>query len=144
MLTVHDVNTQLEKYSSAGFWYEIDFNKLELGSNKQYTYDFCNLSLSNQSGNQLIINNSLWNGQYYFKDSSGNILDCTIWGRSGNTLYLNLKGHTDVIMCLFISNASNDSSYTYFNNYMFIPRTDLVVPVVNGEFEEKFYDMSIL
>lgn len=139
MLTVDDANTQLEKYSSAGFWYEIDFNKLELGSNKQYTYDFCNLFLSNQSGNRLIINNSLWKGQYYFKDSSGNILDCTIWSRSGNTLYLNLKGHTDVIMCLFISNASNDSSYTYFTNYMFIPRTELVVPVVNGEFEEKFY-----
>lgn len=139
MLTVDDANTQLEKYSSAGFWYEIDFNKLELGSNKQYTYDFCNLSLSNQSGNILIINNSLWNGQYYFKDSSGNILNCTIWSRSGNTLYLNLKGHTDVIMCLFISNASTDSSYTYFTNHMFIPRTELVVPVVNGEFEEKFY-----
>ena len=139
MLTVDDANTIIKKYGESGFWYEVDFNKLELGSGKRYTYDFYSVYLPASGGPQIIINDSLWQGQYYFKNSNGEIINATINGKSGSTYILDFKGNTDVIMCFFISNTPVDSSYNYFVNYMFIPRTELVVPVVNGEFEEKFY-----
>ena len=44
MLTIDDTNTILGKYKNGGFWYEIDFSKVDLTPGVTTKYDFCEIT----------------------------------------------------------------------------------------------------
>ena len=141
MLTIDDCNSLLEKYGDIGFWYEIDFNKLQIDKGKRYWYDFCYIEVfSNRTDLVNITINPLWGGQFYFKNASGEIVNGRVSAHNleQNMIQIYLPEDNDLIFCVFMNRNRVSSSFNYVA-WMFMPLSDLVIPVVNGEFDDKLY-----
>lgn len=144
MLTIDDVNTLLEKYNSTGFWYKLDFNKIDLTQGKVTDYDFIK-GIQYKSGRwvKLDIQNEFFGGVIYAVDSEGNFLsEAGIFIDSETGVYKAwVPEGNDCIFWLYI-----DPYCVYEGDHVlnmsdggFLPVSPTQIPVVNGEFDNKFY-----
>ena len=148
MLTIDDVNTLLEKYNSTGFWYDLDFNKIDLTQGKVTDYDFIkNIQYKNDVWNELDIQNDFFGLMVYAVDSEGNFLpNASLVIDSETGLYkASIPEDNDCIFKLYI-----DPYCVYEGDFVFnmseggfLPVSPTQIPVVNGEFDNKFYVQQI-
>ena len=149
MLTIDDVNTLLEKYNSTGFWYDLDFNKIDLTSGKVTDYDFIkDIHYDNPVWINLDIQNEFFGLMVYAVDSEGNFLPnaASLVIDSNTGLYkASIPEDNDCIFKLYI-----DPSCVYEGDFVFnmsdggfLPVSPTQIPVVNGEFDNKFYVQQI-
>ena len=144
MLTIDDTNTILEKYGQRGFWYEIDFSEFWDGeSNKKWTYDFG--TIQTQWSNSIhawvvkvSVTNSLSCKVAYVEDSQGNLQACS-WSDAENYFAFYAYYQTPK-MYIYLTTSEVTFPETYeIDTYMFIPVSSLIIPVINGEYDNKWY-----
>ena len=140
MLTVDDCNSILRKYSHAGFWYTIDLTKLSQ-ENDVY-FDFIKTHYES-SMYYIKLNTPFFHGLHYFTANG-----------SGHSAMLFESGRTDYDYKFTMSwGVVPDTLHLFFtvddvgelsdsfqaSQILFIPKYSLQVPVVNGDFDDKFY-----
>ena len=146
MLTIDDCNSLIEKYGDIGFWYEVDFSQFEFVKGKTYRQDFCDITLTTTFGQDyfdIIINTDLFKGQYYCKDLEGNIIGrgITRQGKYSYDMYTTGMDNNFILALYLTNNPVNEyteSSATTPTGYV-LPVSSLLIPVCNGEYEDKFY-----
>ena len=154
MLTIDDCNTILGKYKNGGFWYEIDFSKVDLTPGVTTKYDFCEITCVLSPDTYYYINikiqNSLWHGMYYQKDSNGEyFLTGGLDVKSAeNKVVQAMKLTGDWILGLYLTQ-------TQYRNWdwdmhilpispQFVCLSPLQIPIVNGEYDDKVYVEALL
>lgn len=153
MLTVDDCNTIIEKYGDTGFWYRIDFSKFDISSislneTMSFTYDSFPVTFKLDE-DYLRVN--------CYIDKNIYATNIAYMERHDGTINVNVNHYEDRILILttkstvvtnpfilYIYVTSNpvpieQSQLPALNDTLFIPLSSLQIPVVNGEFDDKFY-----
>jgi hypothetical protein len=147
MLTIDDINTILEKYGNTGFWYKIDFSKINHAeSSGTWTQDFVTITAQYYSGSHryihtLTVANNLSQGILYVTESNGDLYQTNYSYSSSDNEYIIDYIPYDGIVWLYLSqgDVTLPEEEDSLNNYMFIPLSPLSIPVVNGEYPTTFY-----
>ena len=150
MLTVDDANTIMSKYGDAGFFYELDFNKIpDRTSGKKYHYDFCEITFSTDSQGGLVaeveVINSLAPHPLYLKKSDGSYAPTNIYMTlpSPDHFWIGVPNDGDLIVVMYITRTAisdfNTNILAYRDYGLVLPLSPLQIPVINGEFDNKFY-----
>lgn len=147
MLTIDDVNTLLEKYNSTGFWYKLDFNKIDLTQGKVTDYDFIKGIQYKNNTVELVIQNEFFGLIRYATDSNGNFLSDTLLVGDVETgeYSATIPEDKDCIFWLYIDPfCVYDDTFVFdMSGLGFFPISPTQIPVINGEFDNKFYIQPI-
>jgi hypothetical protein len=134
MLTVDDCNTIIEKWG-AGFWYEIDFSKMELTAGKIYSYDFCEIIILNNAFD-ITIENGLWDGINYITNAEGEIVD-SLSKTPSHDCGASLP--TGSLFLHFTPYPVRSFDMFGLSSKGFLPTSPLLIPIINGEYDNKIY-----
>ena len=144
MMTIDDCNTVMGKYQNTAYWHCIDFSKIEFTQGQDIQYDFCKLRFTQDFYGTLVgtitINNSLWHGFYYFTQGGGlaakNLLPTT----DQRIYQFRAIDHTAKLYLYLTPSPVEDFQLTQWMIYnLFLPKSQLQVPVIGEEFDDKFY-----
>ena len=144
MLTIDDINSINEKYKEIGFWYEVDLSQL-IEKPNGFVQDCIKITKAREggaNGYRIHLPNNLFYMLHYFTQN-GEI-------QSASTLYhSNVSGDYFFIednfnqekLYLFLSASDMEDMPEEFRAYQYLikPKNSLCVPVINGEFDDRFY-----
>lgn len=148
MLTVDDANTIIAKYGENGFWYKVDFTKCG-GFNSVTKYDFmkllCVMYTQGHGGVYAIqMNNPFFHGLHYFTRNGQITSDYLVEDETHagyDYMTPSMSSNPPDTLYLFLTTDDSINLEYNFNTAapMILPVNGLQVPVVNGEFDDKFY-----
>ena len=108
-LTVEDVNSTIFN-NQKGFLYEIPIQILSDEFSNVH-FDFCKVSRSKSGSNYTYIievNNSYWNGEYYFKQANGTYINSVgSWSNNKLTFTTTVK---DIVFVVYLNNLNTSFS----------------------------------
>lgn len=152
MLTVDDANTIIEKYGKSGFWYSIDCSKFDLSKiptqgsyGKDFYYGPIKVNLSNGDTSSTM-SAKFYRGSFvtplmYISNDEGIISDLDVREFTAFVSLPEISRETFKEMYFNVFITANPPTFIQldFSYYLFLPLSPLQIPVVNGEFDEKFY-----
>ena len=140
MLTIDDCNTIMEKYGRSGFWYEVDVTKFPSTVGDIITYDFMKIK-NNDTAYLIKMDNHFFSGLNYCTNNgqiTSNIL-LTYFG-SGYDYGLEMSPQVDKLYLFLTADVSIYGEYqSYANQPLIIPKNGVQIPIINGEYDDKFY-----
>ena len=141
MLTIDDANTIIKKYGEWGYWREFDLADIPLDEGGIYSLEEIIIILSSSSPYFRVGTPFLT--CIYFTNHDGDILNVDGIMSKYSDGYMgvyNLRDiDNDMIVNIFTVIQDIDSSLYDIILCPFTPISPLKIPVVNGEFDEKFY-----
>lgn len=135
MITVEDINSVMSKYGVYNIFHEIDTSKISTDEYENVKYDFCICEHTISGSNHTFsfkIENSNWNGGYYFKKSNGDYIDSNGSYNSSTGVLSFTTTETSVILVLYCLNIDTAFSFTRLT----------LIPIENNVFIVDYEDLG--
>ena len=144
MLTIDDINSIKEKYGDIGFWVEIPISLLPTTAGESITinhitFTYLNTTDSNRVYDVVIPYNSFKGIFIPIENGEMSSTRITISKKSEGNYEIKFRPYFDLVTLWFANYSYVSFDMETGSPLLFRPLSNLIVPVINGEFDDHFY-----